>query len=544
MSNGIRRILIILKNLNLAQSNNGHNLISNMRVVISFVLVLITVISYGQSKQSDFQNEKSIEFSNFLSGVKYAYVSQTDEGIKFIKENPTGANAYAIVGLANYLKDLGFEQVKLGYAANVPNDMPSICDQVIVIPSWDYKNYTFSNITLNFISCKQEVFTFKSSRNIRITGLTRSTTFYNTFLDMCNVKKGEYDLNNRRVLGSEKTEWTEDSLKNHFKGNGIDPIEGIYESIENDSRSSKYKIGIIKTDYGYNAIYLSGSKNFEDWLAGEVKAKLYSTATPTLFKTEWYMANKNLNKDAYISFEQGLMNLNLNTKNSDKDVYIKLFPSSRDNISSSNNKSASGTGIAITSDGLIVTNYHVVNGSKSIQIKGINGDFNKSYSAKVLIEDKNNDLAILKINDPNFSRLDSIPFTINNRTVDVGSSIFVLGYPLRSTMGDEIKLTDGVISSKSGFQGDVTSYQISAPIQPGNSGGPLFDKHGNLVGIINAKHLKAENASYAIKSSYLFNLFELMNTYPKVQTISAVSDKPLTEQVKILQKFTFIIEVN
>jgi S1-C subfamily serine protease len=515
-----------------------------MRVLICFAFILITAISSGQTNQPNFQSDKSIEFSKFLSGVKYAYISQTDEGIKFIKENPNGANAYAILGLITYLKDLGFEQVEWGYAANAPNDFPSLCDQVIVIPNWDYKNYTFFNITLNFISCKREIFTFNSSRNIRITGLTRSTTFYNTFFDMYNIKKGEYNLSNRRVLGSETTEWSEDSLKNHLKINGADPIEGIYESTENDSRSAKYKIGIIKTDFGYSAIYFSGSNNFEDWKAGELKAKLFSTATPTLFKADWYMANKQLNKDAYITFEQGLMNLNLNTKNSDKTLYIKLFPSSRDNISISNNRSASGTGFAITSDGLIVTNHHVINGSKSIQIKGIKGDFDKSYSAKVVIEDKNNDLAILKINDPNFSDLDTIPFTINNKTADVGSSIFVLGYPLRSTMGDEVKLTDGVISSKSGFQGDVTSYQISAPIQPGNSGGPLFDKLGNLVGIINAKHLKAENASYAIKSSYLLNLLELMNTYPKLQTVSAVSDKPLTEQVKILKKFTYIIEVN
>jgi S1-C subfamily serine protease len=86
-------------------------------------------------------------------------------------------------------------------------------------------------------------------------------------------------------------------------------------------------------------------------------------------------------------------------------------------------------------------------------------------------------------------------------------------------MGDEVKLTNGIISSKSGFQGDVTSYQITAPVQPGNSGGPLFDDKGNIIGIINAKHVGAENASYAIKASYLMNLIDLMPTPPKLQTI-------------------------
>jgi len=111
-------------------------------------------------------------------------------------------------------------------------------------------------------------------------------------------------------------------------------------------------------------------------------------------------------------------------------------------------------------------------------------------------------------------------------------------------MGDEIKLTDGIISSKSGFKGDITSYQISAPIQPGNSGGPLFDKKGNLVGVVNAKIMGAENVSYAIKSSYLKNLFDQLPISPKLQNISSVNGKSLAEQVKAIKKFTYIIEVN
>ena len=111
-------------------------------------------------------------------------------------------------------------------------------------------------------------------------------------------------------------------------------------------------------------------------------------------------------------------------------------------------------------------------------------------------------------------------------------------------MGDEIKLTNGIISSKSGFQGDVTAYQISAPVQPGNSGGPLFDEKGNLIGVINAKHLGAENASYAIKSSYLINLINLMPSVPVLQTVSTINSSTLSEQVKYLKKIIYIIETN
>jgi hypothetical protein len=157
------------------------------------------------------------------------------------------------------------------------------------------------------------------------------------------------------------------------------------------------------------------------------------------------------------------------------------------------NISKSGTAFAITSNGLIVTNSHVINGSTKINVKGVNGDFSKSYPANLLIEDKNNDLAILKIADSSYALLDSIPFDITSKSIDVGSNVYALGYPLKAVMGNEIKLTNGIISSNSGFKGDVTTYQITVPLQPGNSGGPLFDSNGDLVGVVNSKLDVGEN---------------------------------------------------
>ena len=106
-----------------------------------------------------------------------------------------------------------------------------------------------------------------------------------------------------------------------------------------------------------------------------------------------------------------------------------------------------------------------------------------TFDAKVIVTDKKNDLAIIQINDSKFKTLPSIPYVFNSTTKDVGSEVFALGYPMADVMGDEIKFTDGKISSKTGIEGDITVYQISVPIQPGNSGGPLFDNKGNLVGI-------------------------------------------------------------
>lgn len=107
-------------------------------------------------------------------------------------------------------------------------------------------------------------------------------------------------------------------------------------------------------------------------------------------------------------------------------------------------------------------------------------------------------------------------------------------------MGDEIKLSTGVISSKTGFQGDVSLYQIFAPIQPGNSGGPLFYGNGNLIGIVNAKHRGAENVSYAIKASYLNNLMESVSPFSLLPTNNSVSGMSLSNKVKSLKNFVFM----
>lgn len=336
-----------------------------------------------------------------------------------------------------------------------------------------------------------------------------------------------------------KTIYSEIKVKQIIDENN-DGINGIYEPFD----KADYKLGCIKEGDNYKLIYLGSEIYRSWWKVGDVKAILRPSAEPGVYKAEWYMADKSINNDSYVFFNGNTFKSILNTnEGSEESSYLKMYPSASSSINSDFEKS-SGTGFALTSNGYIVTNYHVTNGAKKINVRGVNGDFNKKVSAKIIVEDKINDLSIIKIEDPTFISFGQLPYVLSNKSLDVGSSIFVLGYPLLATMGDEVKLTNGLISSKSGFQGDATTYQISAPVQPGNSGGPLFDKNGNIVGIVNAKHTGAENVSYAIKVSYLMNLIDLIPTAPKLQTISSVTGKPLTEQVKILKKFTYIIEIN
>ena len=200
-----------------------------------------------------------------------------------------------------------------------------------------------------------------------------------------------------------------------------------------------------------------------------------------------------------------------------------------------------GSGFAIA-DGYVVTNYHVINGAKTINIKGVNRDVDKTYKGYVVATDREHDLAILRIVDKKFAGFDAIPYCIGKTVPEVGDDVFVLGYPKTNTMGQEVKLTNGIISAESGFKGDASMYQISAPVQPGNSGGPLFDNEGNVIGVICAKHADAENANYAIKVSYLYSLVNSSGIGIKMPDKNSVSSKSLSKTVKKVKPFVYLIE--
>ena len=336
---------------------------------------------------------------------------------------------------------------------------------------------------------------------------------------------------------SRKNTFSESQIKQQIIGNN-DGITGIYEAIGNNG----YKLACTKEGENYKLTYISAKTNYYSaWQPGDTKAILRPSATYGVFKATWYMANKSANNDALIMFDGVSMKTYIA---GEEDYYLKMYPTASQNGNESTFTAPSqwsGTGFALN-DGYIATNFHVVDGAKSISVLGVKGVYNIEFGADVIATDKVNDLAIIKINDSRFSGFGTIPYRVKTSTSEVGEDIFVLGYPLTTTMGDEIKLTTGVISSKTGFQGDVSLYQISAPIQPGNSGGPLFDGNGNLIGIVNAKHQGAENVGYAIKTSYLRNLMESVTSQNLLPTNNSISGQALTGKVRSVKNFVFMIK--
>ncbi len=196
-----------------------------------------------------------------------------------------------------------------------------------------------------------------------------------------------------------------------------------------------------------------------------------------------------------------------------------------------------GTGFAISENGLITTAYHVIEGAKTIKVYLSKDSF---ISATILRSDPMNDLAILKIESstPNFLQISPMRF------VKMGDKVFTIGFPVSSLLGEESKYTEGVVSSISGIKDASSLLQITVPVQPGNSGGPLVNEKGDVVGIITStaailpfikeSGTLPQNINWAVKADYLKPLIELPEMEP-----SELNREQLINHVK---ESTFFIE--
>jgi len=139
----------------------------------------------------------------------------------------------------------------------------------------------------------------------------------------------------------------------------------------------------------------------------------------------------------------------------------------------------SGTGFIVNSDGNAVTNFHVIEGCSTVSIAH-NG---KREKATVVATDNANDLALLKVGKVHH---DSASFRKQRRAA-LGEQVVVAGYPLKGLLTDDLNVATGTVSAIAGPGNDARLLQISAPVQAGNSGGPLLDNTGSVMGVIVSK---------------------------------------------------------
>lgn len=172
---------------------------------------------------------------------------------------------------------------------------------------------------------------------------------------------------------------------------------------------------------------------------------------------------------------------------------------------------ASGTGFFVTSDGYIITASHVIHDATRVEINTKTG----KVRAKIIRTDPANDIAILKVE----GQFAAVPLE-NSKTVKLGDVITTIGFPNPGIQGFSPKLTKGEISSLFGIQDDPRHFQIGAPIQPGNSGGPLLNTKGNAIGTLVTRlsdkitlkltGMLPQNVNYALKSSYVLAMVEAL----------------------------------
>jgi len=186
-------------------------------------------------------------------------------------------------------------------------------------------------------------------------------------------------------------------------------------------------------------------------------------------------------------------------------------PSTRQPPKSKDGAIATGTGFLFGSQDYIITNYHVVKGTSEVTVKFTNGE---SINAEVVGRDMRNDVAVLKLTkSPSFQSRE-MKFG-DSSMVRMGDKVFTIGYPHISKMGLNPKYTEGVISAVTGIRDNPTVFQTTVPIQPGNSGGPLFNEKGEVIGLttsslsllaIESMGAIPQGVNYAVKSSFVKNI--------------------------------------
>ena len=217
-------------------------------------------------------------------------------------------------------------------------------------------------------------------------------------------------------------------------------------------------------------------------------------------------------------------------------LFFFLFLLLSSSLIFSEERYGNGSGFFITDNGYFVTNYHVIGNAKKILIVDQFGYF---LNTRVIKFDKINDIALLKVD----GLFKSIPITTSSKVLR-GAKIVAVGYPNTSIQGVQPKVTDGLVNSLAGIKDDPRYFQISAPVQGGNSGGPLLDMNANVIGLVSAKLDNSlvfkttgdipQNVNYAVKSDFIL---DLINSIPDVKNnLKSIKKIPATDVANVFQQ--------
>jgi serine protease Do len=199
-----------------------------------------------------------------------------------------------------------------------------------------------------------------------------------------------------------------------------------------------------------------------------------------------------------------------------------------------------GSGFLIDTKGYVITNAHVLTNLSSVIVVNNKG---QEFKATIVAKDDIKDLAVLKINDEDFKSPASLPYSFKRTSADLGEEIYTLGFP-RNT----IVYNEGYLSARSGYNGDTTTYQMSISANPGNSGGPVLNKNGEIIGVLSARQTQSIGVVFAVKNKALYRFIEDVKKSDtsleriKLSTSSSIKGKERTEQIKKVEDYVYQVK--
>ena len=508
------------------------------------LLLFIPLLSFGQN----------------LNGYKYIYVKNISYDLKDIKGSTSdyyGLSEYA----STYFRTVGLISLNENQFEDFKSRNINSCEALTAkIEHYDLTFYTQS-VTIEIYDCNSKLVYSKTANagsdyytKQKSLGLALGKVLYPIKKSRYNFKPEltpeyvEYLIKNKNSTYDIRSET---SIRKFFDQNGYEGIEGIWNvnRITDAGIIYTYKLMIIRDDINYNGIIIEAENG---WFPGDTKAVFEETAVNEILTVNWTMADKRNSQKIFANIvKENMIQFALSGDVRLYKVYPKIGNNKNNrNSTTLNIRNGSGSGIIISKSGYIITNYHVINTANDIQVEFNLNDKIQTFNAEIVEFDKQNDLAVLKILDINFDGLEEINYNFKSRISDVGTKVYTFGYPRIGVQGEEIKITDGIISSKTGYEGERNKYQVTAPMQPGNSGGPLFDDKGNFIGI-NSSQLNedaettknAQNVNYSIKTSYVLNLIDILPKSIELPSYTKLESLPLTEQIKEISKYVVLIKV-
>lgn len=350
------------------------------------------------------------------------------------------------------------------------------------------------------------------------------------------------DYINGTLSAGEKLEFETKLAENQILAKAFNEHKKTVEALQTaqNRKTLKAKLGQIhRNEFGFNTKIVS--LNSEDTFAkrhGKTIAVAASTALIAVLTTVALLST-----GGYLLTKQNNEITNLNRKVSElkasQDGIVDVMTRPKKVAYAPAN--IEGSAFALNNSGYVITSFHMVKGADSIFIQ--NSTTERAHT-RLILSDPHLDIAILKVENEELIKSWQVPFSLKDKQCDIGEKVFTLGYPRK-----DIVYGEGALSSLSGYASDSSMYQISIPVNPGNSGGPLLDDNGNIIGVVRSKVSGAEATSFAVKAIEILNTINAAPDSTKSTLIAqkgkrnSLRNLKRTEQIKRINPYVFNVLV-